>query len=55
MVQAILSGIAGGLAAARTVPPEGRPDWKRCAMFAALAAVPGVLLLSILDWLIGPW
>jgi len=55
MVQAILGGIAGGLAAARTVPPEGRPAWKRCALFAGLAAVPGVLLLSILDWLIGPW
>ena len=54
MVQALLGGIAGGLAASATVS-DRRRAWRRCAAFASLAALPGVLLLSILDWIIGPW
>jgi hypothetical protein len=53
-VQAILGGIAGGLAASAAVSDRKRA-WRRCAAFASLAALPGVLLLSILDWIIGPW
>ena len=54
MVQALLGGLGGGLAAAATVV-DRRRAWRRCVTFATLAAFPGVLLLSILDWLIGPW
>jgi hypothetical protein len=48
IVQAILGGLAGLLAARSTA---GRTSF----VFATAAALPGVLLLSILDWIIGPW
>ena len=48
IVQAILGGIAALLAARSTA---GRTPF----VFATAAALPGVLLLSILDWIIGPW
>jgi hypothetical protein len=54
MVQAVLGGIAGVLGA-RAGPPDRKGAWRRCATFAILAALPGVLILSILDWIIGPW
>jgi hypothetical protein len=54
MVQALAGGIAGGIAARRGAP-DRRRAWKRCATFAILASLPGVLILSILDWIIGPW
>ena len=51
VVQALLGGIAGVLAS-RT----GAPDRRRAVLtYAVLAALPGVLILSILDWIIGPW
>jgi hypothetical protein len=31
-----------------------RRAWRRCVTFATFGALPGVLALSILDWLIGP-
>ena len=51
IVQAILGGIAGVMAS-RT----GAPDRRRAVLiYAGLAALPGVLILSVLDWIIGPW
>ena len=50
-VQAVLGGIAGVLAS-RT----GALNRRRAVLtYAVLAALPGVLILSILDWIIGPW
>jgi hypothetical protein len=54
MLQALLGGLAAGLGAA-AVAPDHRRAWRRCAAFAVLAAVPGVLILAVLDWIIGPW
>ena len=50
-VQAILGGIAGVMAS-RTGAPNRRRAVLTCAV---LAALPGLLILSILDWIIGPW
>ena len=54
MVQALLGGLTGGLAASAAIA-DRRRAWRLCATSATLAALPGVLILSILDWLIGPW
>ena len=54
IVQALLGGLTGSLAASAGVA-DRRRAWRRCVAFATLGALPGVLLLSILDWLIGPW
>ena len=51
LVQAILGGIAGAIAS-RTGSPN---RWRTVGTYAVLAALPGVLILSILDWIIGPW
>jgi hypothetical protein len=54
VVQAVLGGIAGVMAghrAGRTVTPA----WRLCIGFSFLGALPGILTLSVLDWLIGPW
>jgi hypothetical protein len=50
LVQSVLGGIA-----ALIPPPNHERTWIRSAAAAALAAVPGVLILSVLDWMIGPW
>ena len=51
VVQALLGGIAGVMAAR-----SGAPDRRRAVLtYAVLAALPGVLILSVLDWIIGPW
>ena len=50
-VQAILGG-AAGVMAARTGAANRRRAVLTCAV---LAALPGLLILSILDWIIGPW
>lgn len=54
MVQALLGGLTGGLAASAAIG-DRRRAWRRCVTFATFSALPGVLVLSILDWLIGPW
>ena len=54
MMQALLGGLAGGLAAAAAISGRRRA-WRRCATGAILAALPAVVILSILDWIIGPW
>jgi hypothetical protein len=53
-VQAALGAVAGGLAA-RTATPENPRPWQRCLAFATIAALPGVLTLAVLDWIIGAW
>lgn len=51
VVQALLGGIAGVIASR-----SGAPDRRRAVLtYAVLAALPGVLILSVLDWIIGPW
>ena len=50
-VQAILGGIAGVMAS-RTAAPDRR---RAVLTYSVLAALPGVLILSTLDWVIGPW
>ena len=50
-VQAVLGGIAGV-----TASRGGSPNRRRAVLiYSVLAALPGVLLLSVLDWIIGPW
>jgi hypothetical protein len=48
-VQAILGGIA-----AVSVRPHAGHRWMHSAA-AVMAAVPAVLILSVLDWIVGPW
>jgi hypothetical protein len=51
VVQALLGGIAGVMASR-----SGAPDRRRAVLtYSVLAALPGVLVLSVLDWIIGPW
>ena len=51
VVQALLGGIAGVMASR-----SGAPDRRRAVLtYSVLAALPGVLILSVLDWIIGPW
>ena len=54
VLQAILGGLAGVLAGVRA-GLNVRPAWRRCLGLSTAAALPGVLTLSVLDWLIGPW
>ena len=54
VVQVVLGGTAGVLAA-RIGAPDRRRAWIRCVTFSVLASLAGVLMLSILDRLIGPW
>jgi len=51
LVQAVLGGIAGVMAS-RTAAPDRR---RAVLIYSVLAALPGVLILSVLDWIIGPW
>jgi hypothetical protein len=48
-----VQGVLGGVAALIMTRRNGR--WAQCATAAAVAAVPAVLILSVLDWIIGPW
>ena len=51
VVQALLGGIAGVMASR-----SGAPDRRRAVLtYSVLAALPGVLVLSVLDRIIGPW
>jgi hypothetical protein len=50
LVQGLLGGIAALIAA-----PNDKRGWFYTGTAAVAAAVPGVLLLSMLDWIIGPW
>ena len=53
-VQAVLGGIAGVIAGHQAGVAVGHA-WKRCIGFSIVGALPGVMVLSVLDWLIGPW
>jgi hypothetical protein len=53
-VQAALGGIAGVIAG-RQSGAAVAPAWRQCVGWAIVGALPGVLALSVLDWLIGPW
>ncbi len=53
-VQALLGAAAGRAGAARARPDAKRMRWL-CLAWAVVAAECGVLCLSILDWIIGPW
>jgi hypothetical protein len=50
----IVQGVLGGLAAL-IVPRSERRGWVRFGAAPVVAAWAGVLLLSILDWIIGDW
>jgi hypothetical protein len=54
VVQGVLGGI-GGVLGARLKSPDQRQVRARAWAFSVSAAAVGVLLLSVLDLLIGPW
>lgn len=54
LVQGVLGGLAGRLAERRG-RGSGPRTWRLCLVYGALASLPGVALLAILDKIIGPW
>jgi hypothetical protein len=50
----LLQGWLGGVAAL-IMRPSDDGGWIQRAAAAVVAAVPGVLTLSVLDWVIGTW
>jgi hypothetical protein len=50
----LLQGLLGGVAALM-VRPSDDGGWIQRGAAAVVVAVPGVLTLSVLDWLIGTW
>lgn len=53
-VQALLGGMGGLLAGHHAGPDPGKRRCL-CLLYSTIAAIPGVLLLAILDRIIGPW
>ncbi|MBB6440458.1 hypothetical protein [Phycisphaera mikurensis] len=51
----LLAGLGAGVAAWWWARPNRSRSNRYAVALAALAAVPGVLLLAVLDHLIGPW
>jgi hypothetical protein len=50
----LVQGLLGGVAALIAAPSE-KHGWFYTGTAAVAAAVPGVSLLSVLDWMIGRW
>jgi hypothetical protein len=54
LVQAFLGGLSGGIAYKLAAHDAGKAH--RFSIACGLAsALPGLLLLAVLDWIIGPW
>ena len=49
-----VQGVLGGVAAV-SVRPNADHGWIHSSVAAVVAAVPAVLILSVLDWILGPW
>ena len=50
----LLQGLLGGVAAL-IMRPSDDGGWIQRGAAAVVAAVPGVLTLSVLDWIVGTW
>jgi hypothetical protein len=50
----LVQGVLGGVAAV-SVRPNPDHGWIHSSVAAVIAAVPAVLVLSVLDWIIGTW
>jgi hypothetical protein len=49
----VVQGVLGGVSILACGGEKSA--WTRNVAAAAVAAMPGVLVLSVLDWIIGPW
>jgi hypothetical protein len=54
VVQAAVGGVAGLLAQHYGASDRGR-TWRLCLGLAVIGSLVGVVVLSILDFIIGPW
>jgi hypothetical protein len=50
----LVQGVLGGVAAV-SVRSNADHGWIHISVAAVIAAVPAVLILSVLDWIIGTW
>ena len=51
----VVQGALGGIAALLATASGDKRNWFHSGLAAMAAAVPAVLLLSVLDWIVGPW